>query len=121
MVAVRTLVVTLSPFLRELVTSVLPPQISVDVVEVLGTREHLADRIREIAPDLVLLGLGEGEADAAALPLLAVRPLARILVLTRNGESAWLYESPGRRVTLSELSVASLKEALRASLLPHSD
>jgi DNA-binding NarL/FixJ family response regulator len=120
-VAVRTLVVTLSPLLRELVTSVLPPQISVDVVEALATREHLAERIREIAPDLVLLGLGEGEGDGTALPLLAVRPLARILVLTRDGASAWLYESPGRRVTLSVLSVASLKEALRASLAAHSD
>lgn len=121
MVAVRTLVVTLSPFLRELVISVLPPQVPVDVVDVLATREHLAETIRDSAPDLVLLGLGEGETDAAALPLLAVRPVARILVLTHNGEFAWLYELPGRRVTLSDLSVSSLKEALRASLAPRLD
>ncbi len=109
------LVVTLSPFLRELVASVLAPEFPVDVVGALDTRENLAVRIREHAPDIVLLGLGEGEADAMDPLLLKASSLARILALTHNGQSAWLYESPGRRVALSDLSIASLKEALRAS------
>ena len=113
--------VTLSPFLCELVTSVLAPEISVEVVEALATRERLAARIREIAPDIVLLGLGEGEAEAADPLLLRASSLARILALAHDGHSAWLYESPHRRVTLSDLSVASLKEALIASLTPRSD
>jgi len=124
-VAVRTLVVSLSPFLRELVRSVLEPQISLDAVEVLAAREFVAERIRKITPDLVLLGLKEveteAEADAAALQLLAALPNARVLVLAHNGESAWLYGTPGRRVTLSDLSVAPLKDALRAAFAPHSD
>jgi chemotaxis response regulator CheB len=124
-VAVRTLVVSLSPFLRELVRSVLEPQISLDAVEVLAARELVAERIRKISPDLVLLGLKEVEteadADAAALQLLAALSNARVLVLAHNGESAWLYGTPGRRVTLSDLSVASLKDALRAAFAPHSD
>ena len=121
----RTLVVSLSPLLRELVRSVLEPQISLDAVEVLAARELLAECIRKITPDLVLLGLKEtetdAEADAAALQLLAALPLARVLVLAHNGESAWLYGTPGRRVTLSDLSVASLKDALRDAFAPHSD
>jgi chemotaxis response regulator CheB len=119
--AFRMLVVTLSPFLRELVTGVLAPEIPVDVVGALASRERLAARIREQAPDIVLLGLGEGEVEAVDPLLLKASSLAPILALTHNGQSAWLYESSGRRVTLSDLSVASLKEALRASLTPGSD
>lgn len=121
MAAFRMLVVALSPFLRELVTGVLAPEIPVDVVEALASREHLAARIREYAPDIVLLGLGESEVEAVDPLLLKASSLARILALTRNGQSARLYESPGRREILSDLSVASLKEALRASLTRGSD
>jgi DNA-binding NarL/FixJ family response regulator len=117
----RTLVVTLSPFLCELVTSVLAPEISVDVVGVLPTRERLVEGMREIAPDIVLLGLGEGEAETADPLLRRTSSVARILALARNGKSAWLYESPHRRVTLSDLSVASLKEALITSLRARSN
>jgi hypothetical protein len=53
-----------SPFLRELVTSVLAPEIPIDVLGALATRQRLAVRIREHAPDIVLLGLGEGEVEA---------------------------------------------------------
>ena len=113
MARLRTLVVTLSPLLRELVTSVLPSQISFDVIEVLQSREGVAERLRDLAPDLVLIGLLEGETDAIALPLLAALPSIRILVLARNGEHAWLYRSYGRRAALPNLSVQALREAMQ--------
>jgi chemotaxis response regulator CheB len=117
----RTLVVTLSPLLRELVTSVLPSQISVDVVEVLQSREGVAERLRDLAPDLVLIGLLNGETDAIALPLLAALPSVRILVLAPNGEHAWLHQSHGRRVALSHLSVQALREAMQATAVRQVD
>jgi chemotaxis response regulator CheB len=109
----RTLVVTLSPLLRELVTKVLPSQISVDLIEILESRECVAQRLRDLAPDLVLIGLLDAETDAIALPLLAALPAVRILVLARNGEHAWLHQSPGRRAVLSNLSVQALREAMQ--------
>lgn len=115
MARLRTLVVTLSPFLRELVTSVLPSQISIDIVEVLESREHVAERLRELAPDLVLIGLLDGETDSIALPLLAALPSVRILVLARNGQHAWLHQSHGRRAALPNLSVQALRQAMQGS------
>jgi chemotaxis response regulator CheB len=109
----RTVVVTLSPFLRELVTNVLSPDIVVDVIEVLDTRERVTERLRDLAPDLVLVGLLDTETDTVALPLLAAAPSARILVLASNGEHAWLHEGPGRHARLSNVSVHALKEALQ--------
>jgi len=111
----RTVVVTLSPFLRELVTTVVSPEIVLDVIEVLDTRERLTQRLGDLAPDLVLVGLLDAETDAVALPLLAAAPSARILVLASNGEHAWLHVSPGRHSSLSNVSVHALKEALQKS------
>jgi DNA-binding NarL/FixJ family response regulator len=108
----RTVVVTLSPLLRELLTSVLSPEIVVDVIEVLATRERVVERLRELGPDLVLIGLLDSDADAVVSLLLPALPSVRILVLASNGEHAWLYES-GRFLKLSNVSVAALKEALQ--------
>jgi chemotaxis response regulator CheB len=115
MAVLRTVVVTLSPLLRELVTNVLSPEIVIDVIEVLAARERLTERLPDLAPDLVLIGLLDAETDAVALPLLAASPSARILVLANNGEHAWLHESRGRHARLSDLSVHGLKEALQKS------
>jgi chemotaxis response regulator CheB len=104
--------VTLSPLLRELVTSVSPSHISLDVIAVLESREAVVERLREFAPDLVLIGLLNAETDAIAQPLLAALPSVRILVLARNGEHAWLHQD-GRRVVLSDLSVQALREAMQ--------
>lgn len=115
MARLRTLVVTLSPLLRELVTSVLPSPISVDVIEILESRQGVAERLRDLAPDLVLIGLVDAETDAIALPLLAALPSVRILVLARNGAHAWLHQPHGRRTVLSDLSVQALRAAMQGS------
>ncbi len=111
----RTVVVTLSPLLRELVTNVLSPEIVIDVIEVFAARELLTERLPDLAPDLVLVGLLDAETDTVALPLLAASPSARVLVLASNGETAWLHESGGRHARLSDVSVQGLKEALQKS------
>lgn len=115
MARLRTLVVTLSPLLRELVADVLPPQISIDVIEVLDSRERVAQRLRDLAPDLVLIGLLGAETDAVAAPLLSALPSVRVLVLAQNGEHAWLHQSQGRRVALSNFSLRALVEAIQGS------
>ena len=114
MATLRTLVVTLAPLLRELVTNVLPPQISVEVIEVFASRDRVAERLRDLAPDLIIVGLLDAETDAVALPLLAAWPMARVLVLALNGEHAWLHE-PGRSIALLNLSAHGLREALRST------
>jgi hypothetical protein len=112
----RTVVVTLSRLLSELVISVLSPEIVVDVIEILATRERIIERLRDLAPDLVLIGLLDSEADTVALSLLPALPFARILVLASNGEHAWLYDSGGRFARLSNVSVDALREALQEPL-----
>jgi chemotaxis response regulator CheB len=113
--SVRTLIVTVSPLLADLVKAVLQPHLFLDVVEVLSTRDRLMERLQDISPDLVLLGLLKGEDDACAIPLLAALLSVRILVLAANGAQAWLYETGPHRTTLPKLSSSELIDALKAS------
>jgi hypothetical protein len=112
--AIRTLVVTVSPLLTDLVTAVLQPQLTLEVISVLPTRERLVEQLRGLAPDLVLLGLRDAETDACAEPLLAVLPSARFVVLAANGQHAWLYEMRPNRTALTNFSLPDLTSTLAA-------
>lgn len=112
MPGVRTVVVTASPLLVGLVTSVLEPHLPLDLIATLRTRTRLAERLRSKAPELVLLGLQGDETDASALPLLATIPSATFLVLEPSGRHAWLYQAGRDRIELTDLSGQSLVAAL---------
>jgi hypothetical protein len=109
---VSTLVVTVSPLLADIVTSVLQPYLPLNVIGVLQTRDRLADHLRETTPDLVLLGLVGAETDACARPFLAVLPSAAFLVLAPNGQHAWLHDMRPHRTTLTDFSLQSLVRVL---------
>jgi hypothetical protein len=111
-VVVRTLVVTAAPLLVDLIRDVLQPKLTLDIVDVLHTRESLPQCLRVVAPDLLLLGLTGSETDAIALPLLTTLPSVVILAVAPSAEHAWLYEMQPHRSVLSDLSVASLAQAL---------
>jgi DNA-binding NarL/FixJ family response regulator len=101
---VRTIVVTMSPLLADIVLTFLKSHLAINVVGVLDDREALAQRLADIRPDLVLLGLLEAESDACARPLLASVPSARVLVLAPNGQNAWLHEMRPHRLALPSFS-----------------
>jgi DNA-binding NarL/FixJ family response regulator len=111
-VMVRTLVVTVSPLLAELLTSVLQPYLPLHVIGVLQTRDHLAEHLCKASPDLVLLGLIGTETDACARPLLRTLPSAEILVIAPDGRHAWLHDMRPHRTALTDLSVPSLIRVL---------
>lgn len=115
MAGVRTLVVTLSPLLADLVANVLRPHLQVDVIGVMRSRDRLAEKLRELQPQLMLLGLESGEKDSCARPLLAVMPSSGlILVLEKSGRHAWLYRLRPHRTALVNVSMPSLIGALSA-------
>jgi chemotaxis response regulator CheB len=110
--SVRTVAVTVSPLLTGLITEVLKPGLTLDLVGARQSRATLEDMLRKLTPDLVLFGLIDDETDAAALPVRNILPSAVILVLSPNGDCAWLHKSCGCRVALAHLSVSALAKAL---------
>jgi hypothetical protein len=117
----RTLIVTLSPMLRDLVLRVVAPEVSIDILDTLDTREGLAERVRELAPELVLVGLMASERDDVAQRLLDAEPAPWVLVFSPQGRTAWLYRAGIGRVTLADLSVRALKAALQDIALRNSN
>jgi chemotaxis response regulator CheB len=111
---VRTLAVTISPLLANLLTDVLKPRLPLDLIGIVQNRATLAEALRASSPDLVVLGLIGTETDAVARPFFAVLPATVILVLSANGHCAWLHQRRRRRVVLAGLSVAALGDALVA-------
>lgn len=111
---VRTLAVTISPLLANLMADVLKPRLVLDLVGVLAGRAALAESLRALTPELVLFGLLADETDAVATPFLAVLPSAVILALSADGHCAWLLQQRRRRLMLPDLSIAALAEALSA-------
>ena len=108
----RTLIVTISPLLRSLVVGALQPHFGIDIVDITETRDGLTARLAALAPDLVLLGLGPDEDDAAAIALLHAMPTARVLALAPDGARAWLHEMRPYRTILADLSVPALIQSL---------
>lgn len=111
-VAVRTLLVTVSPLLAGLIVGVLEPHLRLDIIGSLDSRDGVAEQLRELAPALVIVGLIDSETDACALPMLNVLPAAEILVLATNGQHAWVHEMRPHRIALPDLSAATLVRAL---------
>lgn len=112
----RTLFVTVSPLLGEVVAAVLLPRLPLDVIGSLETRENLAARLRAQAPDLVLLGLRHAEPETCAQDVLAALPSAKILAMMENGAQAWLFAAGAPPLGLADLSAHTLVQALAAHL-----
>ena len=111
---VRTVVVTVPPLLADLVLDVLRPHLELRVDAVLGDRDRLADHLRALTPDLVVLGLRQNENDDLAAALLSTLPTAEFLVVAANGQHAWLYGMRPHRTALNDLTVSALVAALTA-------
>jgi len=110
--ALRTLMVTVSPLLGELIMAALLPHFPLDLVGILETREGLAASLNAWSPDLVLLGLQGVETEACAQPVLALLPSVKILVISANGEPALLLENGSLPLVLADLSVPLLIQTL---------
>ncbi len=112
MAGFRTLVVTVSPLLGEMILAVLLPHLPLEIVGILAMRQDMAAMLAQAAPDLLLLGLLENEPETIADSLLAMCPSMKILALAANGREAWLFEAGQTPLALPDLSVPALVSAL---------
>jgi hypothetical protein len=116
----RTLKVTVSPLLGEMIVAVLLPHLPLDIVGLLETREGLTAALGTLSPDLLLLGLLVAEPETIAQSLLVLVPSMKVVALAADGRQAWLFETGLPPLTLPDLSVSDLVCAVvrRFSLPP---
>jgi hypothetical protein len=107
---IRTVMVTSSPLLRDIILQLVA---SLELVAVLETRDALLERLAGLQPELVVIGLAPDEGQEAAGGIQAVIPRAVTLALAHDLRSAWLFGRDGRRRRLTELSVSGLIAAVQ--------
>ena len=112
MAGIRTVVVTMSPLLAGIIEESMSPRLTLDVVARFAARDFSEQRLRDISPDLILVGLGPGEADGVARSLLALAPLAKVIALSSDARRGYVHEMRPRRAVLTDLSPQALVSEL---------
>jgi DNA-binding NarL/FixJ family response regulator len=113
--AIRTVTVTMAPIFRDLIVGLMAGYGNLDVIENLDTRDGLEEQLRALAPGLVLIGLGENEADEIALPLARLLPNSKVIAFSRDGRHAFVHRMYPRRSALLDVSPKMLIDAILGS------
>lgn len=107
--------------LGEIIRDIVTHQPDMQVVGELAESGEFVSAPRRGRSDVVILGLGEeAELPAACLDLLEAFPGVAILALSGNGRQAYIYRLRPERVSVGQVSAASLTDAIRSSVRPRS-
>ena len=109
----RTVTVAITPLLGDIISQVVAERAPIDIVARLDSRDQLELRLPALAPDLVLVGLREGEGGAIALSLRSAVPRARVVALSHDGHHAYLPAPRLHGTRLIDLSPTALIETLQ--------
>ena len=97
--------------LSDLIANLAPMHL--DIVAELGDRRDLLGNLRQLRPDLVIIGLAAMETDAAVHALYEALPNTKFLALSADGRRVFGYGGAARRVELADASPQVLIDFLR--------
>jgi DNA-binding NarL/FixJ family response regulator len=97
--------------LSDLIASV--ARMDLDIVAELGDRRDLLANLRQLRPELVVIGLAAMETDAAVRALQQALPNAKFLALSADGRRVFSYSSDPRCIELADASPQALIDFLR--------
>jgi hypothetical protein len=109
----RTVTVTITPLLGDIISQVVAVRAPIEIVARLDSRDRLELRLRILAPNLVLIGLRQDEGGAIALSLRNAIPRARLIALSYDARHGYLLGPHRGPTTLSDLSPEALIAAIR--------
>jgi hypothetical protein len=101
----------MSRLLTDIVTEVLSRRVDFELLADLATRDRLAEQLAALGPDIVIVGLFDGEIDEIGALILKTVPAARVLVITSDGRNAFMYEMRPHRSALPDFSLESMVAA----------
>jgi len=113
---IRTVTVTMSPMLRDLVVGLVAGQASLNVVRELATRDGLEEQLQSLSPELILIGLGRNEGDEIrGDSLIRLLPNAKVIAFASDGRSAFVHRMRAQRTALHDVSSQMLIDAIMES------
>lgn len=108
----RTVFVTLSPLLSDIISESVAPRLGLKLVGHIQARDTLSERLPVLDPEWVFIGLRAGETDTIGFSVLKVVPTAKVLAISDDARYAYLHEMRPTRLELLDFSVASLSAAI---------
>jgi DNA-binding NarL/FixJ family response regulator len=108
---IRAVMVTTPAMLSDLIASLAPMHL--DIVAELSDRRDLLANLRQLRPDLVVIGLAAMETDVAVRALQEGLPTTKFLALSADGRRVFGYPGAARRVDLADASPQVLIDFLR--------
>jgi DNA-binding NarL/FixJ family response regulator len=108
---IRAVTVTTPAMLSDLIANLAPMHL--DIVAELDDRRDLLANLRQLRPDLVVIGLAAMETDAAVHALHEALPNTKFLALSADGRRVFGYSGDARQVELADASPQVLIDFLR--------
>jgi DNA-binding NarL/FixJ family response regulator len=110
--AIRTVMITMSPIFRDLVTALMAGHWPLDVVRELNTRDGIEEQLRGLAPNLILIGLGRNEGDEIGFALTRLLPTAKVIAFSNDARDAFVHRAQHQRTVLLDVSPQMLIDAI---------
>jgi DNA-binding NarL/FixJ family response regulator len=110
--AIRTVTIALSPLFRDLIVQLLAPRRRLELIAELDGIEGAEARLKAIAPELVLLGLGQDQDEQAAREIARLAPQAQLIAFSYSARDAVVFRGEERRAVLNDLSAQALIEVI---------
>src|SRR5262245_36385739 len=102
------------PMLRDIVVDTLEREPDILVVGQVARDDGLSSALNRTCADVVIVGSSAPESFEIPRELLIANPLVRVLIISRAGDAAVMYDVVPRRTPLGEVSPQALVEAIRA-------
>ncbi|MGH7841768.1 MAG: hypothetical protein ACREQT_09660 [Candidatus Binataceae bacterium] len=112
MTAIRTVIITMSPIFRDLIAELMAGRRILNVIGEFSTRDALEERLRVLAPDLILIGLGRNEGDEIGLSLARLLPNAKVIAFASDRRDAFVYRMQSQRTALRDVSAQALIDTI---------
>jgi DNA-binding NarL/FixJ family response regulator len=109
---IRTVIVTMSPLLTDIIEQLLSGRVTLEVIGRFDVRTLLEEKLRVLAPDLILVGLRRGETDEIGRTLLSLVPVAKVIAFTNDARHGYVHEMRAHRAALIDISPQALIKAI---------
>jgi chemotaxis response regulator CheB len=110
---IRTVAVTITPLLCDIISELVAERAPIDMVACLDSRDQLELLLQTLAPDLVLIGLCPSEGDGIVRSLSNALPWAKVIALSHDTSHAFVHVPPHHRTPLIDISPKALIETIR--------
>ena len=108
----KTVFISMTPLLYNLIKEVLCNKVSIECLGELPVTDEVLNRLKEMAPDLVLVGLSSDDTDRLAMSILCALPDAKVITYTSDGRHAYVNELIYHQHPLIDVSPQTLISAI---------